>query len=74
MGRWIGGAPCVKCDFYHDNIVLVPGSREPDGCGGWWIRVATGQACENCGEPFQYFHVPAPIPYPFAGIEVPVRG
>ena len=50
-------APCGKCNLFGDNIRLT-GETEPADDGGTWWRVTPNQFCINCGEPWNWLHIP----------------
>lgn len=59
----IGDAPCA-CGRHAWGIVLIPGSKEPDGKGGFWWQCKPGQSCPECNEPHTWYHQPAPVAMP----------
>lgn len=62
-----GNAPCGRCGTHAWEIKLLLDTQESDGEGGFWWRAADGQRCKECGEPFIWYHKPAPV-----AIELPV--
>ena len=55
-----GKAPCGKCGRFAHNIPVDPDTKDDDGLGGYWLDVVGDICCPRCGEPFIYYHVPAP--------------
>lgn len=56
----IGDAPCGNCKTHAYGIQLDMNTQEPDGTGGFWWQTINGQQCPQCGEPFAWYHKPAP--------------
>lgn len=63
-------APC-RCGTMIYNPPLT-GYSEPDGGGGTNWEVVPNTFCADCGEPLNWYHVPAPdeLVWDLAAVEV----
>ncbi len=54
-----GDAPCGQCGKHIEDILIDLDSVEDDGNGGRWYKGIPDQICPFCGEPLNWYHIPA---------------